>query len=289
MKRCLNCNTTFDGESWSCPSCRFTPGMKDGYLCFAPDLDGVSAFDESSYADLRDSLDRNFWFPHRNRLITWAFKKYFSNVGNYLEVGCGTGYVLKGIAECDPNITLTGTDIFTAGLVFAEQRLQGHAGFVQTNALNLPYRKEFDVVGAFDVIEHITDDVAALKELQAALKPGGGIMITVPRHMFLWSEVDTTAHHKRRYSGAELKSKVQSAGFDIVRQLCFGMITLPLQYISRRFMMNKNPKHSDVLELETGPLMGYGLSKLFEIDQIPIRWGVNYPFGGSLMVIARKA
>ena len=105
-------------------------------------------------------------------------------------------------------MTVTGADIFTKGLIFAEERLQGRAHFLQLNALDLPFRKEFDVIGAFDVIEHIDDDVAALKEIHKALKPGGGILMTVPRHMFLWSAVDTTAHHKCRYSGAELRRNV---------------------------------------------------------------------------------
>ena len=91
MKRRLSCDTTFDNQSWTCPSCQSTPEMKDGFLCFATDLNDISAFDESSFVDLRDSLDYNFWFPPRNRLITWAFNKYFPNTENYLEVGCGTG------------------------------------------------------------------------------------------------------------------------------------------------------------------------------------------------------
>ena len=180
MKRCLSCDNTFDNQSWTCPSCRFTPERKDGFLCFATDLNDISAFDESSFVDLQDSLDRSFWFPPRNRLIAWAFNRYFPGTKNYMEVGCGTGYVLKGIAGCNAGMTVTGTDIFTKGLVYAEERLQGRAEFLQTNALDLPFREEFDVIGCFDVIEHIDDDVAALKEIHKALKPGGGILMTVP-------------------------------------------------------------------------------------------------------------
>ena len=102
-------------------------------------------------------------------------------------------------------MTVTGADIFTKGLIFAEERLQGRVHFLQTNTLDLPFLKKFDVIGAFDVIEHIDDDVAALKEIHKALKPDGGILMMVPRHMFLWSALDTTAHHKHRYSGVELR------------------------------------------------------------------------------------
>lgn len=288
MKRCLNCDITFESENWACPSCDFTPLHKNGFHCFAPDLNNVSAFDVHSFEDMGDQLDKSFWFPPRNRLINWALKTYFPPIGRYLEIGCGTGYVLKGVADNNPNATFTGTDIFTEGLVGAQKRLQGRADFIQTNALSLPYREEFDVIGAFDVIEHIEEDVSALQELHRALKPGGGILMTVPRHMFLWSDVDTTAHHKRRYGGAELKRKVNEAGFQLVRQLSFGMITLPLQYISRRFLIKKSDKHTDVLEMDPSPLVRNMLELLLNIDQIPIRMGVNYPFGASLMVIAKK-
>jgi ubiquinone/menaquinone biosynthesis C-methylase UbiE len=289
MKRCLGCDLTFEGELWTCPSCNHAPIVKDGFHCFAPDLNGISAFDVHSFEDMGDQLDKSFWFPPRNRLINWALSKYFPKIETYLEIGCGTGYVLKGVADNNPATKFTATDIFTEGLVGAQKRLKERASFIQTNALHLPFREEFDVIGAYDVIEHIEEDVSALKELHRALKPGGGILMTVPRHMFLWSDVDTTAHHKRRYGGAELKKKIKEAGFDLVRQLSFGMVTLPLQYISRRYLLKKSEKHTDVLETDQSPIVRFVLEKLLDLDQIPIRMGVNYPLGASLMVIARKA
>jgi SAM-dependent methyltransferase len=71
------------------------------------------------------------------------------------------------------------------------------------------YRDEFDTIGAFDVIEHIEDDVGAMREIYRALKPGGGFMIIVPQHMFLWSRVDDLAFHKRRYARRELTAKLE--------------------------------------------------------------------------------
>ena len=110
MKRCLNCNATFDHDSWSCVSCKFTPATKDGYLCFAPNLNNISAFDESSFVNLRDSLDKNFWYPPRNDLIVWAFKKYFPDTKNFLEVGCGNGYNIHGIRGFFKDASITGVD-----------------------------------------------------------------------------------------------------------------------------------------------------------------------------------
>ncbi len=75
---------------------------------------------------------------------------------------------------------------------------------LQFDACAIPYKAEFDVIGAFDVIEHIEEDTAALTQMYQALKPGGGLLITVPQHRFLWSAVDEMSYHKRRYHRNEL-------------------------------------------------------------------------------------
>ena len=289
MRHCLQCETSFNGEGWECANCGYQPDLHKGIPCFAPDIDDANAFDVESYADFGDSIERSYWFRPRNHLIAWAFNKYFPDARDFLEVGCATGFVLKGLAAGNPKLNLTGADIYHEGLAMAAKKLGGRADFMQLNALSLPFRGHFDVIGAFDVVEHIDDDVAAFEEFNRAVKPGGGIMIIVPRHMFLWSAVDDAARHKRRYSGAELSEKINRAGFEIIRQLSFGALTLPLQYLSRRIVKPKGEKLSDALEMVEMPgLAGYLLEKLLVLDQMFVRMGLDYPFGGSLMVIARK-
>ena len=63
------------------------------------------------------------------------------------------------------------------------------------DARRIPFEDEFDVIGAFDVLEHIKEDEQVLVQMHRAVKSGGGIMLTVPQHMFLWSEQDVQAHH----------------------------------------------------------------------------------------------
>ena len=71
---------------------------------------------------------------------------------------------------------------------------------VQADARQRPYDLEFDVVGAFDVLEHIAEDLDALRQLVRAVKPGGGVLLTVPQHPALWSPIDEYSHHQRRYT-----------------------------------------------------------------------------------------
>ena len=70
------------------------------------------------------------------------------------------------------------------------------------------FRNEFDVIGAFDVLEHIADDELVLSQMHQAVRKGGGIILTVPQHSFLWSEIDEYSRHVRRYSVSELKLKL---------------------------------------------------------------------------------
>lgn len=289
MRRCLSCGAVFEADAWRCPACGFEPERRQGYICFAPGLmSDATAFDVESFIELAKLEDRSFWFPLRNSLILWALEKYFPSARSFFELGCGTGVVLKAIAERTPDMELSGGDVYVEGLAHAEQRLGTRASLMQVDGTNLPFRDAFDVVGAFDVIEHIDDDVAAMRELYRATKPGGGALVIVPRHMFLWSAVDDLAQHKRRYSGGELRQKMVAAGFTVVRQLTFGALTLPLQYLSRRHLQTKGPRLSDVLELSIPAYQQVILEALLRLDQIPVRLGVNYPFGASLMTIARK-
>ncbi|MCC6904213.1 MAG: class I SAM-dependent methyltransferase, partial [Anaerolineae bacterium] len=143
--------------------------------------------------------DGSFWFRNRNRLLIWALRKYFPEADNLLEVGCGTGYVLRGITGANPALRLAGSEIYDTGLGYARQRIP-HATFYQMDARAIPFRDEFAVVGAFDVLEHIEEDQAVLRQMYQAVRPGGGIMLSVPQHPALWSEVDVYSRHVRRYT-----------------------------------------------------------------------------------------
>lgn len=289
MKRCVACTRTYDGADWTCPACGHAPEVHAGFPCLAPHLlKAGDAFDARSFDGLAKLEEGSFWFGPRNRLIGWAFSRYFPDAKTFFEIGCGTGIVLKQLAAERPNLSVHGADIFVEGLPHAAERVGQRASFIQVDALNLPFDREFDAVGAFDVIEHIDDDARALKELWRTVKPGGGAMIIVPRHKFLWSRVDELAQHKRRYSGRELAARMREAGFEIVRQLIFGMLTLPLQVISRRLLPQKGERLVDLLELNQPAWQTALLKALLWLDQIPIRMGVNYPCGASLLVIARR-
>lgn len=230
--------------------------------------------------------ESNFWFRSRNDIILWALRKYFSDFQSLLEVGCGTGFVLSGIAQAFPHARIAGSEIYTAGLSVAAKRLPG-VELLQMDARKLPYEAEFDVVAAFDVIEHIFDDELVLRNFYKAIKPGGGCLITVPQHQWLWSPVDEVACHQRRYSATELRTKIEAAGFRIVRSLSFVTLLLPLMLASRLAARHSgNAGDSETLALN--PVLDRTLEAIMRVEHQFIKWGANFPLGGSRLVVARK-
>jgi ubiquinone/menaquinone biosynthesis C-methylase UbiE len=143
-------------------------------LSFAPGLAaGNDGFGAGYFEQLFKVEAGNFWFRSRNKLLLWALRKYFPHAENFFEIGCGTGYVLSGIQREFSSLRLYGSDIFSNGLLFAQQRLSDVSLF-QMDARRIPFEKEFDVIGAFDVLEHIDEDGIVLQQMFQATKPGGG-------------------------------------------------------------------------------------------------------------------
>lgn len=173
MKICLNCNEQFTKTTWTCPHCNHTPALIEDHYAFAPELAKENdGFEANFFAQLIKVEANNFWFRARNQLIIWALKRYFPNARNFLEIGCGTGFVLSGIQQAFPNMHLSGSEIFNQGLEFAKQRVIG-ADLFQMDARKIPFIDEFAVIGAFDVLEHIQEDTTVLNEIYKSTQRGG--------------------------------------------------------------------------------------------------------------------
>ena len=245
------------------------------------------AFPVESFQDLFDAEARNFWFRSRNRLIIWSLQKYFPNVLRFLEIGCGTGFVLTGIEKMFPNVTLSGSEIHVKGLAYAAKRLK-KAFLFQMDARHVSFENEFDVIGCFDVLEHVEQDGAILSQMFQALRSGGGIILTVPQHRFLWSPSDVFACHLRRYSAVELKEKVERAGFSIRRMTSFVSLLLPAMITSRTWQKLVYTKFNVTDELRVGEVVNIMLERILDVERWLISRGVNFPYGGSLLVVAAK-
>jgi SAM-dependent methyltransferase len=244
-------------------------------------------FDEGSFEHLPLAEEGSFWFRSRNSLIVWALRRYFPNAESMLEVGCGTGFVLAGVRDAFPHMRLVGGELFPAGLEVAARRVPD-AELLELDARRLPFEAEFDIVGAFDVLEHIEEDETALLEIHTALRPGGGLLVTVPQHPALWSAVDEYSRHVRRYRRRELLTKLRAARFEVVHSTSFVSLLLPVLALSRRRFRGK--KAFDPLsEYCAPPFVDSALGWVLTAERALIRVGLSLPAGGSLLAVARRA
>jgi SAM-dependent methyltransferase len=288
MKLCKSCDKPFDREKWQCPYCLYEPEKINGFLAFAPELANESEGFEVDYFSRLAKLEAgNFWFRSRNRLLTWALQQYFPSAKKILEIGCGTGFVLSGFRRAFPELVLSGSEIFSEGLSFAADRLPGVELF-QMDARRIPFREEFDVIGGFDVLEHVKDDEQVLAQMYQAIRKGGGILLTVPQHPFLWSASDDYARHARRYKSRELVDKTKRAGFDIVRTTSFVSLLLPLLVVSRFKQRFDKKEFEPAAEFDISPLVNGTLERILDCERGLVRAGVSLPLGGSLLLVARR-
>jgi SAM-dependent methyltransferase len=288
MRLCCNCGKPFDHANWQCPSCLYEPKRVGGHLAFAPELAEESeGFDASYFGRLAELEPGSFWFRSRNRLLCWALEHYFLDARNFLEIGCGTGFVLAGIRKELPRLTLGGGEVFSAGLRLAADRLPS-VDLFHMDARQIPFESEFDVIGAFDVLEHIGDDELVLSQMYQAVRKGGGILLTVPQHSFLWSEIDEYSRHVRRYSVSELKAKVEQAGFRTLRATSFVSLLLPLMLIARLKQRLTNKEFDPTAEFKLSVPANFLLERIMDVERAMIRLGVSFPAGGSLLVVAKR-
>lgn len=284
MKWCHVCTRAFTTDA--CPECGWQPGHVDGFPSYAPELArSGQGYDPSYYHEIARLETRHFWFQARNRLIVHTLRRYFPGARSFLEIGCGTGMVLQAIHAAFPKLATSGSELFVEGLGFARQRLPG-ARLMQMDATRIPCADEFDVIGAFDVLEHIEDDVRVLHEIHRALHPGGGVILTVPQHPRLWSHQDELAHHVRRYQRGELEGKLQRCGFHIVHSTSFITLLLPLLALSRRAMQREDD--DPFRELRIGNFANATLGAALKLESHLLRTGLSLPVGGSRLVVASK-
>jgi SAM-dependent methyltransferase len=288
VKLCVFCKQDFSSPDWRCPFCGHAPGQLEGFYAFAPELARQNdGFSPDYFRSLAEIEPGHFWFESRNRIILWILKTYFSEAQTFLEIGCGTGFVLSSVCTAFPRVRASGSEIFVEGLQFAAARLPGIDLF-QMDARAIPFRSEFDVIGAFDVLEHIENDCLVLRQMWQAVKPGGGVLITVPQHPFLWSSVDDNAFHKRRYTRAELAAKLRDADFEVLHMTSFVTLLLPFMLLSRLRFKGRRKESADHPEFRIPPLLAKLFATVSRVEESLIRKRHSLMAGGTLFAIARR-
>jgi len=253
-------------------------------------------YDVTRFRSLADIEDRHFWFRARRTLIRCLTRRITSRLPagfRVLELGCGSGNMLGALEIGCARGTVIGMDLFYEGLGLA--RMRGHRNLVQADAAAPPFSEAFHLIGIFDVIEHVSNDVDALRQIFHLLRPDGYLLVTVPAYPGLWSEFDDLSHHCRRYTEAELREKLINAGFEIGKLTPYMATTLPLVWLHRKLLQNPNRQSGgrradDLIESEIRivPFVNGVLAAFLWLESQFVAWGGRLAFGTSLFAIARK-
>jgi SAM-dependent methyltransferase len=257
------------------------------------------SYDEKFFEPLHAIEEKHFWFRSRNQLIGGLIEKFCSpalcEIPMGMEIGCGTGNVLKYLTTRFTGQRILGMDLFREGLVFAA--LRGNSYLIQADIHHSPFEQEFDWIGLFDIIEHLDHDVQVLQDTAALLREDGKLLISVPAFPVLWSYFDVAGKHKRRYTIHSLEEACQKAGLELVFSSYTNVLIFPILWVIRRvFQMGKAPESlsEEVLtektnsELRIIPLVNSLMTFMLGLEGNLIQAGVRMPFGTSLIGVARR-
>jgi 2-polyprenyl-3-methyl-5-hydroxy-6-metoxy-1,4-benzoquinol methylase len=288
LRICPACGANHRARDWTCPACGRQPERRDGIVYFAPAASQGGRGDATyQHEELWKAEDSHFWFRARAKLLVWAVERHFPRVRSLLDVGCGRGAILFAMRRRFPSAVFAGAELIATPLRLARKRLPD-VDLYQMDARQLPFDREFDVVTSCDVLEHLDDDRAVARQLFRALVPGGGLIVTVPQHPWLWSAVDIYSHHRRRYERRQLAGVIEQAGFVVERATSFVTALLPLVLISRRRQNQLTSAFDPTAELKIGRGANKALETALDLERWMIRAGVSLPIGSSLLIVARR-
>jgi len=177
-----------------------------------------------------------------------------------------------------------GVDVSDDALEFCRQKgLKAQKGLAEA----LPFDDEsYNIVTALDVIEHLDDDIAGLKEMFRILRPGGKTLIFVPAFMWLWGVQDDISNHRIRYTKKQIIERLEAAGFEIERAT-YANWTFFIPILAGRKLMKITGIKPESENNVNVPALNGIFGKLFGAERIWLK-NFDFPFGVSIIVIAKK-
>lgn len=240
---------------------------------------------EHTYPILFRVEQSHWWHIGRRQILAGFVEEICRRVTDrrprILDVGCGTGANLLMLSKYGD---AEGVDVSEDALAFCRERGLDKVKLGAGEAL--PYDDgTFDLVTAFDVVEHMDDDLAGLREMRRVLRPGGRVLLFVPAFMFLWGVQDDVSNHRRRYRLSELRRVLEEAGFEIERTT-YANITffLPILFV-RKLMQLTGIKAASENNINVPALNGL-LGRILGTESLILKF-MNLPIGVSGLCVAK--
>jgi len=229
--------------------------------------------------------DRHWWYRGRRTVIEDVIAGLrLPARARILDAGCGSG---RNMLELARHGTVTGIELSQTSVCLA--RARGVGDVVEGSVLDMPFATDsFDLAVSLDVIEHLEDDLGALRELRRTVAPGGSLLLTVPAYPWLWSGHDEINHHHRRYTRRSLQRVAQQAGWEQVRTTYFNSLLLPAAIILRVLDRLSTKTTESSLDLWVPPApVNWLLERPLALEAALIARGGRIPAGLSLLAVFR--
>lgn len=253
---------------------------------------------QHTYAIMDRVEDRHWWFVGR-RAILESFLRAIVEKRSHslatldadrsvraplriLDVGCGTGANLEMLSQFG---SAEGVDVSDDALDFCRRKgLAVQKGLAE----RLPYTDDsFDITTALDVVEHLDDDIAGLKEIHRVTRPGGYSLIFVPAFMWLWGVQDDVSNHRIRYTRKQIVGRLEKAGYTVERST-FANFTFFLPILAGRLLMRLTgikPESENNVNIS---ILNGLFGKIFSAERHVLKH-FDFPFGVSIVIVARRS
>ena len=201
--------------------------------------------ERSAYREMAELDERHWWYRARRAVLADLIRREVKPPpkARILEIGCGTGHNLEMLAAFG---TVDALELDDEARAIAERRLGRKIKNAPLPELAGVRARQYDLIAALDVIEHIDDDEAALAAIAGKLKAGGKFIMTVPAHQWMWSAHDVVNHHKRRYSKQGLRRLIESSPLRLQRIGYFNSLLFPLALAERFASRLRGNDNADV-------------------------------------------
>lgn len=241
---------------------------------------------DDAYFDLMASVAaRHWWYRARRALLAQLLDGRVAAGSTAVDVGCGTSETLDVLGSLGAT-TAVGTDLSPTALAHALRR-SSRPAVVRSLAEAVPVRSAVaSTLVSMDVIEHLDDDVAALREYRRVCRPGAVVVLSVPAYQWLWSEHDDRACHRRRYTAAMLERSVRAAGLEVERTTYVFSFLVPPAVLVRRTPLRRLFPPTDEEASSFHPAVDAVLARLATLERRWLRHR-SLPFGLSVLCVAR--